>query len=175
MGKNKVLDSADHAKIMAGTLIKRLRIAHFLLATFFPLLWVSGCTLPRIIVLKDPLTPEEHLNLGIAYEQNGEFEDAVKEYELAAKELPLAYLYLGNAHFQKNELHKAEKFYKKSIRKEPDNADAHNNLAWLYYVKREKLDEAEVLALRAIELNSLKIDIYSDTLERIRELKMAIR
>jgi len=31
---------------------------------------LSGCALPRIIFLDDPLTPEEHINLGVAYEKS---------------------------------------------------------------------------------------------------------
>ena len=133
------------------------------------LLW--GCSIPRIIILKDSLTPEEHLNLGVAYEKQGELDAAIKEYKLAAKNLPVGYLYLGNAHFQKRELGKAEKYYKKALEKEPGNADAHNNLAWLYYTKKENLDQAENLALKALELNPAKESIYRDTLDKIREMK----
>jgi tetratricopeptide (TPR) repeat protein len=147
-------------------------------ANFFPtllalvaLLYLSSCSFPRIIILKDPLTPEEHLNLGVAYEKQGDFEPAIKEYKAAAKKLPLAYLYLGNVHFQKKELGKAEGYYKKAIINDPRNADAHNNLAWLYYTKKENLDQAENLALKAIELNPVKENIYRDTLEKIREMK----
>lgn len=125
--------------------------------------------------MKDPLTPEEHLNLGVAYEQKGEYDNAIAEYRLAAKKLPIAYLYLGNAHFQKNELVEAEEYYKKAIKRDPKNADAYNNLAWLYYRKGEKLEEAENLALRAIELNPSKDNIYRDTLEKIREMKKSMR
>ena len=135
------------------------------------LLLLSGCSFPRIIILKDPLTPEEHLNLGVAYEKQGEFEPAIKEYKLAAKKIPVAYLYLGNVHFQKKELGKAEQYYKKAIKNDPRNADAHNNLAWLYYTKKESLDQAESLALKALELNPAKENIYRDTLQKIREMK----
>jgi len=130
-----------------------------------------GCSFPRVIILKDPLTPEEHLNLGVTYEQQGDFDNAIKEYSLAAKKLPGAFLHLGNAHFQKKEWKKAEDYYRLAIEKEPDNADAHNNLAWLYYTRREKLDEAETLARKALRLNPGKGDIYRDTLEKIREAK----
>ena len=51
------------------------------------------------------------------------------------------------------------------------NADAYNNLAWLYYTKKENLDEAESLAAKAIELNPEKRDVYQDTLDKIRESK----
>jgi len=137
------------------------------------MLFGLGCSFPRVIVLKDPLTPEEHLNLGVTYEQQGDFDNAIKEYNLAAKDLPRANLYLGNAYFQKREWKEAEDFYRKAIEAEPGNADAHNNLAWLYYTRKEKLDQAEGLAQKAVELNPAKGDIYRDTLEKIRKLKAA--
>lgn len=145
----------------------------FYCSIFIPvcLCFLSGCASFKIIVLKDPLTPEEHLNLGVAYERKGELDPAIKEYLMASKKLPIAYLYLGNAHFQKKEFDKAEKYYKKAIRKEPKNADAYNNLAWLYYTRGKNLDEGEQLAQKALELNPTKEEIYKDTLEKIRELK----
>ena len=149
--------------------------------SFFILLFISmflgslGCTFPRIIVLEDPLSPEEHINLGAAYEKNGELDLAVKEYTLASKKLSIAYLYLGNAYFQKNDFDKAEEYYKIAVEKESGNADVYNNLAWLYYTKRENLDEAESLALKAVELNSSKKNIYKDTLEKIRVLKKSMK
>lgn len=142
----------------------------FLILSMISLSFLSGCSSFKIIVLKDPLTPEEHLNLGVAYERKGQFDHAIKEYQLASKKIPIAYLYLGNAHFQKNEFSKAEKYYKQAIKKAPENADAYNNLAWLYYTKRQHLEEGERFALKAIELNPAKQDIYKDTLEKIREL-----
>jgi tetratricopeptide (TPR) repeat protein len=133
--------------------------------------FLAGCSLPRIIILKDPLTPEEHLNLGVAYEKKGELDQAIAQYRLAAKKLPLAYHHMGNAYFQKKEWAEAERYYKKAIKKDPKNADAHNNLAWLYYVNHENLDLAESLALKAVELTPSKWNVYKDTLEKIRELK----
>jgi len=134
-------------------------------------LCLCACSLPRIIVLDDPLTPQEHLNLGVTYEKKGELDSAMKEYEAASKKLPAAYLYMGNIHFQKNEFDDAESCYRKAISKDANNADAYNNLAWLYYVNEKNLDEAEQLALKAIELNPEKKTIYQDTLEKIRGVK----
>ena len=147
------------------------RFRLLLLLGLCAMIFQVGCSLPRITILKDPLTPEEHLNLGVAYEKKGELDQAIAEYRLAAKKLPLAYLYLGNAYFQKKEWVKAERCYKKAIDKNPKNADAHNNLAWLYYLRHVNLDLAERLALKAIELDPSKENIYKDTLEKIRELK----
>lgn len=135
------------------------------------LLFISSCSIPRIIFLDDPLSPEEHLNLGVTYEKQGELEDALKEYKEASRKLPVAYLYLGNVYFQKNDYDEAERHYKKAIKKDPANADAYNNLAWLYYTKRMRLDEAERLALKAQEINPSKKEIYLDTLEKIRSLR----
>jgi len=122
-------------------------------------------------VLDDPLSPEEHLNLGVTYEKNGELDNALKEYQVASKKLPVAYLYMGNIYFQKDEFDEAESCYKKAIKKEPENADAYNNLAWLYFIERKNLDEAERLVSKAIELNPAKKNIYHDTLDKIRAFK----
>jgi tetratricopeptide (TPR) repeat protein len=135
------------------------------------LLFWGGCSWPRIVILKDPLTPVEHLNLGVAYEKAGELDDAIKEYQSASGKLPIAHLYLGNAYFQKNEWRKAEEHYRRAMAQEPQQADAYNNLAWLYYTRKENLGEAESLARKALELNPAKEDLYRDTLERIIELK----
>lgn len=146
-------------------------ISGSLLFALCSLLFFSSCSLPRIHILKDPLTPQEHLNLGVTYEKQGDFENAIKQYKLAAPKIPQGYLFLGNVYFQQGDLDQAEEFYRQVMEEEPENADALNNLAWLYYTKRENLDEAEKLALRAMELNPAKKKIYLDTLEKIRELK----
>lgn len=161
----------DHSFPMRENLFKNKKNIFYPILILTLLSYLPGCLPFRIIVLRDPLTPEEHLNLGVAYERNGEFDHAIREYQQASKKIPVAYLYLGNVFFQKMELEKAEAFYKKAIKKEPKNADAYNNLAWLYYTRRENLEEGERLALKAIELNPLKESIYKDTLEKIRELK----
>jgi len=133
-----------------------------------------GCALPRIVVLDDPLTPEEHLNLGVSYEKKGELDNAFKEYRTASKKLPAAYLYIGNIYYLKGEFEKAEPYYRKAIREEPKNADAYNNLAWLYYLERKDLREAEGLASTAVELSPEKA-MYRDTLEQIRKLETNIK
>jgi tetratricopeptide (TPR) repeat protein len=135
---------------------------------------IASCSLPRIIVLEDPLSPEEHLNLGVTYEMNGELDSALEQYKIASKTLPRAYTYMGNIYFQKGDFRKSETSYKKAIKKDPFSADAYNNLAWLYFTKKKNLDVAEEYALRALELDPSKKDIYQDTLDQIREHKRAV-
>jgi tetratricopeptide (TPR) repeat protein len=147
-------------------------LVYCLLSTVYFLL-LFGCALPRIVVLDDPLSSEEHLNLGVSYEKKGELDNALKEYKEATGKLPAAYLFMGNIYFQKKEYDEAEAYYKKAIKKDQNNADACNNLAWLYYTKNEKLDEAEKLALKAMELNPAKKEIYQDTLDKVRGLKIS--
>ena len=127
----------------------------------------SGCALPKIIVLTDPLTPEEHLNLGVAYEKRGEFAAARKEYDAAAQQLPMAYVYRGNVYFAEGNMAQAEESYQRALEKDPLNADAHNNLAWLYLKSGRNLAQAHRLVLRALELNPAQADVYHDTLEKI--------
>ena len=135
------------------------------------LLLATGCRMPHIVVLDDSLTPEEHLNLGVSYENDGELDAAMKEYRTAAKSIPAAYLYMGNVSFKKGEYAEAEGYYREAIEKDPGGADAYNNLAWLFYLQGRNLEEAEGLALRAAELNPAKAELYLDTLEKIRAIK----
>ncbi len=137
--------------------------------TLLLVLVLYSCSLPRVVVLDDPLSPEEHVNLGVIYEREGKYDEAIREYRKAAGELPEAYLYMGNAYFLKGDYEDAERAYREALRKDPLNADAMNNLAWLYYRWNRNLAEAESLARKAIRTNPERADIYSDTLRRILE------
>lgn len=132
----------------------------------------QGCTLPMRIALKDPLTPQEHINLGVAYENYGDLKSALLEYNLASKQIPIAYLYMGNAFFQQMDYGEAETAYKKAIEK-TNNPGAYNNLAWLYYTTGKDLDEAEALARKAVDLAPENSE-FKDTLDRIIEKKRQI-
>jgi len=155
----------------------KIRVTFLIKVICFMLLscCIASCSFPRIVILEDPLSPEEHLNLGVTYEMNGELDNALEEYKKASKSLPLAYTYIGNIYFQKGDFKNAEIYYKKAIEDDPCSADAHNNLAWLYYTEKKNLDEAENLVLEALQLDPSKKDIFQDTLEKIRGLKRATK
>ena len=106
----------------------------------------AGCgRVPRIIVLTDPLTAEEHLALGVAYERNGEFDLAIREYEQALrkeKDFFQARVNLGNARLAKKEYGKAEEEYRKALEVRPGDPEATNNLAWAAIFTGERMEEA---------------------------------
>jgi len=173
VGKGRILDPDNHTgKKKVTKLILRLAILGFFVA-----LASFGCSIPTIIVLDDPLTAEEHLNLGTAYEAKGEHDAAIREYEAAAKSLNIANLRMGNVYFENKDLEKAEIYYRKAIEtpNDPKIADAYNNLAWLYYIKKERLADAEALAMKAVELKPSSAGHYRDTLHKIRELKKNVQ
>lgn len=182
MEKDRLLDACDKTIIRDGLCIMRneflthhssrltyysLLIMKALLMFVISVMIFSSCSLPRIIILKDPLSPEEHINLGLSYEEKAEYDAALREYETAAKDLAIAYLYIGNLYFKKGDFDKAERAYRKAIRKTSDPR-AMNNLAWLYYTLNKDLDRAEGLAEEAVKQGPDNQD-FIDTLNKIKE------
>jgi tetratricopeptide (TPR) repeat protein len=114
----------------------------------------SACSdLPRVRVLHDPLTPEEHVRLGLAYEVEGRTELAAREYDGAlGKEqgyVP-ALIGLGNLAFNRGTLEEAEAYYRQALITAPEDPGVNNNLAMVYLTQQEKLGEAEQLANLAL-------------------------
>ncbi|MEJ5227627.1 tetratricopeptide repeat protein [Thermodesulfovibrio sp.] len=152
----------------------KVKYGLFSLFLIFTFLCTLGCSMPQIVVLNDPLTPEEHLQLGLSYEKKGLLEEAIKQYKEASKTDARGYLFLGNLFLKEGKYDEAEENYKEAIKKDNKLADAYNNLAWLYCIKGERLEEAEGLVKKAMELekdNKDKLKIYEDTLEKINKIK----
>jgi len=95
---------------------------------------MAGCArVPRIIVLEDPLSADEHVALGVAYERKGELEPAAREYEGALKKNPSffrALVNLGNVRLAQKRYGDARKEYLKALDFRPADPEATNNLAW---------------------------------------------
>lgn len=130
----------------------------------------AGCALPQIVIHDDPLTAEEHLKLGMAYEKDKEPERAADEYRHAARKVPLAHLYLGNTLFGMRRLNDAEDEYRTALRLLPDNAEVQNNLAWLLCTRGRSLEEAEKLAASAVAKEPGNA-AYADTLAAVRKAR----
>lgn len=117
----------------------------------------SGCArLPEIVFLHDPLTAEEHNDLGVSYENKGEYALAEREYREALKKKKdffNAQFNIGNLYLKMGRENEAEDAYKKAIALDPAQPDPYNNLACFYLQNGRNLDEAQKLAEKAVSLS----------------------
>jgi len=137
------------------------------LLLILPLLF--SCTLPRIVVLEDTLTAEQHNDLGYVYEQKKIYDLAEKEYLLAVKkreDWPAPYFNLGNLAYKMGDYRKSEDFFRKSLKYDPNNTDVMNNLANALLVQ-DRLREARLLIEKALQTS--RKDAYLDTLKEIQK------
>lgn len=117
---------------------------------------LSGCSMPRIIVLNDPLDARQHNDLGVSYEQRQEYDLALREYRRAAEldedwSLPL--FNRGNVYAKLEQWPEAIGAYRAALGIDPQAAQVANNLAWVL-VKTGELAEGITMAERAVALNS---------------------
>lgn len=145
----------------------------FLFALLVPLL-LGGCSLPRIIVLNDPLDAAQHNDLGVAYEQRGESELALREYQRAAEldaDWARPLINRGNVLAVSQDWAGAEKSYRQALRRETTSAEAMNNLAWVLLQAGEG-GAALDYARQAVTIDP-KQPAYLDTLAEILVVKKA--
>ena len=131
------------------------------------LLLLEACgAFPRLVVLKDPLSPEEHTALGAAYEAQGKAELARAEYEaaLTAGESAGPLLGLGNLAVAEGRPDQAEAYFRRALRHEPESALLRNNLAWALLMQGKGPEEAEVLAREALAREPRLAPYVRDTL-----------
>lgn len=131
---------------------------------------ISGCAMPRIGFYDDPLSSDEHIQLGVSYERDGKYDLAEKEYNEALKDTPMAHFYLGNLYFDQKITDKAEREYRLALRKVPeqDAGPIYNNLAWLLHTQGKNSDEAVALARKAVNLaNQDQLPTFQNTLDAI--------
>lgn len=110
-------------------------------------------SLPRVVVLHDPLTPAEHVTLGVTYEAQGRTELAAREYHTALEKghgyVP-AFVGLGNLAFVGGALEEAESYYRQALAVAPEDPGANNNLAMVHLARSANLAEAERLTRQAL-------------------------
>ncbi len=144
--------------------VHAMRAALFVIASAFVF---SACSLPRIIVLHDPLTPEEHDNLGRIYESQGKSDLALEQYRDALRRdkrhLP-SLLLLGDLSYRMEKYSEAESAYSKALDLDSKNSDVSNNLAWVYIRTGKNLDKAKKLITEALSANPAHRPYYLDTL-----------
>jgi len=94
---------------------------------------ISACSIPRIVVLTDPLTAEEHNDLGVSYEATGEWDLALAAYATASakdRDWDQPLINQGNVHGAMGDWAEAAISYRSALRRNPDNPEAMNNLAY---------------------------------------------
>jgi len=115
--------------------VKKCSITFDFFLFLFPI-FLYGCGyLPNLIFTKDPLTAEEHNNLGVAYQEEGKYELALREYKRALDKdssLIIPLVNIGNVYFKQGKYKDAEEYYLKAIKKDEESIEAANNLASLY-------------------------------------------
>jgi Tfp pilus assembly protein PilF len=133
----------------------------------FPLM-PAGCSrVPKIIVLEDPLTAPEHLDLGVAYERKGDLDLAQREYERALrkeKKYFPARFNLGNVFLAKKDYGKARAEYLKALEIRPGDPGAVNNLAWCAILSGEGIDDALARMEKTVSAPSGRRPEFMDTL-----------
>lgn len=112
-----------------------------------------------------PLTPtpaatatpsaDEHLDMGNEYLDQGQFAQAITEFQAAIQldpDLTNVHYNLGLAYQKQDKLEEAAAAYLEAIQLDPDLADVHNNLG-LIYDAQGKPDQAIVEYLEAIRID----------------------
>jgi Flp pilus assembly protein TadD len=130
-----------------------------------------SCGCGHLVVLHDPLTANEHNDLGVAYESRGELDHAAKEYKHALKldpKLSRTRVNLGNVEAARGRWSKAEHCYRAALVDSATDADAMNNLAIALLRQGRNAAEARSLAERAVAIGGARDSIYRATLEEAR-------
>ncbi|MDF1535685.1 MAG: tetratricopeptide repeat protein [bacterium] len=88
-------------------------------------------TIWKDVILKDRNSVRGYNNLGIYYEQNGDFDRALQHYQRTIKLAPMfpnPYINVGNVYHKKKGYENAEKWMKRAIQLDPKSALANYNL-----------------------------------------------
>jgi Flp pilus assembly protein TadD len=129
---------------------------------------LGGCA--HMVVLHDPLTADEHNDLGVAYESAGHSDLATREYRKALRlesHGSRTWVNLGNAEAAGGRWHAAEKCYRRALRDSSTNADAMNNLAVALLRQGRHRDEARSMAERAAGSGGERDSVYRATLAEV--------
>jgi tetratricopeptide (TPR) repeat protein len=121
------------------------------------------------IVIRRPDPAADALRAAVQLEEEARYALAAHAYrEILARhpDSVLAWTNLGNSEMRLGRRAAAEEAFRKALALRPESADTLNNLAWLLYEER-RLEEAEVLARKAVEATAPDRWTRLDTLARV--------
>jgi tetratricopeptide (TPR) repeat protein len=120
------------------------------------LVWSTSIAFWQDVVIKAPLKARAHNNLGVAFSEEGRFDEAIPYY-LQAIKLDRVYSdpwsNLAVAYSVKSEDDKAIAALQEALRIFPNYPEAYNNLGTLF-IKKKEYDQAEKLLRQAIALRA---------------------
>ena len=146
------------------------RTRRWVFAVFFLLsaVAIAGCgRMPKIVVLHDTLSADEHVILGVAYERKGELESASREYERALKKAPSSFparFNLGNVRLAEKRYDAAKEEYLKALELRPGDPQVANNLAWAAIFSGSGREDALSRLEAALSDRSRRLPPFLDTL-----------
>jgi tetratricopeptide (TPR) repeat protein len=120
---------------------------------------------------RDPLTADEHNDLGVAYFERGETRRAASEFARAVELRPgwaRALVNLGDARLALGDVDGAIAAYRGAVRLAPEDAAAANNLAWALLQDPTRWPEAEPIIDGALARRPEPRGYYLDTLGALR-------
>jgi tetratricopeptide (TPR) repeat protein len=130
-----------------------------------------------------PQQPLLYLFAGAASFQLKEYEEAAGYFNTATNFivgndalLAQCYAYLGDTYFQLKEHAKSDEAYEKVLKIDPANAMVLNNYAYYLSLRNERLDKAEEMAKKAVELdpeNGANQDTYGWVLFKLGKYQEA--
>lgn len=126
MAKNEQSYAGNHS----------VKLLFLLLPLVLLIVLLGSCaSLQGSLFMEDPLTAEEHNNLGVIYEREGKNDLAIREYKKAISSdssLVTPLVNLGNVYLKQGEFTESEKSYMNALELDETNLEAANNLASLY-------------------------------------------
>ena len=120
---------------------------------------------------RDPLTADEHNDLGVAYFERNEPRRALGEFERAVSLRPgwgRALVNLGDARLAVGDVGGAIEAYERAVATAPDDPGAANNLAWALLQDPVRWPEAEPIIEGALARQPEPRGYYLDTLGALR-------
>ncbi|MBK7368930.1 MAG: tetratricopeptide repeat protein [Candidatus Eisenbacteria bacterium] len=129
---------------------------------------VTGCS--HLVILRDPLSANEHNDLGVAYERGGQPALAAVQYRRSLRldpRQPRVWVNLGNAEAAQGKWRSAAKSYERAHHDAPEDPDAMNNLAVALLRTPSGRHRAHALALRAVSIGGERDSVYRSTLDEV--------